>query len=570
MVKPGVPENEQQRLGVLAKYNILDTLPEQEFDDLTHLASQICQAPIAAISFVDRDRQWFKSKTGFAAAQTLREHSFCAYTILGKDPFVVEDAAHDSRFAHYPTVRGNPNIRFYAGIPLIGPEGFALGALCVCDRVPRKLSPDQIEALQLLGRQTISQMRLRRTAVSLADNEKLSRSAFDALQSGIATLNQRGEIVTVNRAWEHFNQEICLLPGCGVGSTYQLSHSHHLANPSNAEPSFGSQLNRLLRGELAEIQHEFKTTEPTGDRWFSLNATRCAGEGGVHVIITQTDITDRKRLETVEIERSSMQETVKSLEQTLGVVGHELRSPLAGLRAMTDFLMDPTARQTPEWNNFLSSLGEEVVRMSDTVDTILEAARLNSGRARWNFSTVDLEALCREVMSNARMLSNSNAVSFDWKVDPAVRFITGDYGGIRRLLINLLGNSRKYTAKGKIQVQITGHTDTDANRWVELRVRDTGIGIPPEILNRLGDAYALNSGVVDERCIGGTGLGLSICKGIASAHAGRLSIESRVGTGTTVTVKLRADLKAPEGAAAEQNIPPLNHQTDLFAGVLAA
>jgi signal transduction histidine kinase len=288
------------------------------------------------------------------------------------------------------------------------------------------------------------------------------------------------------------------------------------------------------------------------------------------VIITQTDISDRKRLETVEAERSSMQENVKSLEQMLGVVGHELRSPLAGLRAMTDFLMDPSARETPEWTNFLGALGDEVIRMSDTVDTILEAARLNSGRARWNFSSVDLESLCEEVVSNARMLSNSTAVSLDWKVDPAVRYIIGDYGGIRRLLINLLGNARKYTAKGRIQIQASGYTDTDENQWVELRVRDTGIGIPPEILNRLGDAFALNSGVVDERCIGGTGLGLSICKGIASAHGGRLSIESRVGSGTTVSVKLRADLKSPEVSAFAQNNQPLSQNGDLFDGILAA
>jgi signal transduction histidine kinase len=567
MMKPVVPDNEEQRLLTLSKYGIVDSLPEQEFDDLARLASQICQTPMSAISFVDRDRQWFKSKLGFVTPHTPREHSFCAYTILGKDPFVVEDATHDARFAKNPNVLGGPKIRFYTGIPLIVPEGFALGALCVIDQKPRRLFPDQIEALQLLARQTISQMRLRRSAVSISEIEKLSRSTFDALPCGIATLNPGGEIVTVNRAWENFNHDQCLLPGCGVGSNYLLSHLHHLGK-DNGEHSFESQLNRLLRGEITEFHHEFNTTDSNGNRWFRLTASRYAQEG--RVIITQTDISDRKRLETVEAERSSMQENVKSLEQMLGVVGHELRSPLAGLRAMTDFLMDPSARETPEWTNFLGALGDEVIRMSDTVDTILEAARLNSGRARWNFSSVDLESLCEEVVSNARMLSNSTAVSLDWKVDPAVRYIIGDYGGIRRLLINLLGNARKYTAKGRIQIQASGYTDTDENQWVELRVRDTGIGIPPEILNRLGDAFALNSGVVDERCIGGTGLGLSICKGIASAHGGRLSIESRVGSGTTVSVKLRADLKSPEVSAFAQNNQPLSQNGDLFDGILAA
>src|SRR5271154_451461 len=130
---PPKPENERERLDALARYRVLDTPPEQAFDDLALLASQICGTPIALVSLVDADRQWFKARVNFAEAETAREIAFCAHAILGRDLFVVPDAAADRRFAANPMVTGEPGIRFYAGAPLLTEEGHALGTLCVMD-----------------------------------------------------------------------------------------------------------------------------------------------------------------------------------------------------------------------------------------------------------------------------------------------------------------------------------------------------------------------------------------------------------------------------------------------------
>jgi len=146
-VAPDVPANERARLAELHALHILDTPPEPGFESLVAIASELCDTPIALISLVDSERQWFKARVGLAAEQTPREISFCGHAILGHELFEISDALKDPRFATNPLVTDDPSIRFYAGVPLITEQGSALGTLCVIDRKPRRLSPRQRSVL---------------------------------------------------------------------------------------------------------------------------------------------------------------------------------------------------------------------------------------------------------------------------------------------------------------------------------------------------------------------------------------------------------------------------------------
>jgi GAF domain-containing protein len=163
------PANEEARIAALDKYAILDTDPEPPFDDLTLLASFVCNTPIALISLVDENRQWFKSRVGINASETARDIAFCSTAILQSEVFVVPDALEDERFRDNPLVTSDPHVRFYAGAPLINEDGYALGTLCVVDRAPRELAPDQREALKALSRLVLAQMEFRRNLILLKE-----------------------------------------------------------------------------------------------------------------------------------------------------------------------------------------------------------------------------------------------------------------------------------------------------------------------------------------------------------------------------------------------------------------
>ncbi|HSH38202.1 MAG TPA: GAF domain-containing protein [Chthoniobacterales bacterium] len=203
-VKAPVAPNEGERLQALHDYEILDSEPEQAFDDITLLASHICGTPIALISLVDEGRQWFKSKVGVVENETSRDIAFCAHGILQREVFQVENALHDERFATNPQVTGNAMVRFYAGSPLVSPDGHAIGMLCVKDLVPRSLTPEQTAALQALGRQVVTQLESRKSLRELQGHLEEHKRA-QAIQQATYEISQA---IHTTRDLDEFYREI--------------------------------------------------------------------------------------------------------------------------------------------------------------------------------------------------------------------------------------------------------------------------------------------------------------------------------------------------------------------------
>ena len=263
MANAALPENEQDRIRKLYELDILDTLEEQAYDDLTRLAAEICQTPVALVTLIDHDRQWFKSHHGIDVQETPREYSFCAHAILGDDVLVVEDASLDERFSDNPVVTGEPHLKFYAGAPLIMSNNIKLGTLCVVGNESRSISVAQKAALQMLARQVVSQLELRIKVKELTQSQQEADKANQAK------------------------------------SEFLSSMSHELRTPLNAILGF-AQLMELDKHSLSKLQ---------------LESVSHILDGGRHLLHLINEILDLAKIESgkldIEIKSTPLQQIVE-------------------------------------------------------------------------------------------------------------------------------------------------------------------------------------------------------------------------------------------------------------------
>ncbi|MGV8838075.1 PAS domain-containing protein [Cellvibrio sp.] len=244
-MKAPLPNNEKERLAHLYRLDILDTRREQSFDAIAQLAMNLCEVPIAVVSLVDSDRQWFKSCLGLDAMETPRDVAFCAHAILRPDDvLVVEDATLDPRFSDNSLVLGEPYIRFYAGAPLVTESGNALGTLCVIDYVPRQLSSNQINSLQLLAGQVMQLLRFRESNMALERERENLDLVIQGTNIGTWQWNvQTGETIFNERWAEIVGYTLAELTPVSIDTWLDLAH------PEDLKKS-GELIEQHLRGEL--------------------------------------------------------------------------------------------------------------------------------------------------------------------------------------------------------------------------------------------------------------------------------------------------------------------------------
>jgi PAS domain S-box-containing protein len=329
MSHPTLPPDEAERLAALGRYNILDTLPEQAFDDLTRLAAHICRAPIAFIGFIDAHRQWFKSWVGLTIQETSRYISFCAHAIREPDVCVVPDVRADERFADNPLVTAVPHIRFYAAAQLMTPEGHVIGTLCVVDHAPRELSADEADALRVLARQVMTQLELRRHAAetehTIAEKEyvheelRFRASLLDAVEEAVIASDLSGEIIYCNRFAEIMY---------GWPRAEAIGRNVMDIFPTEISRDEGTEImSRLCRGE--SWSGEFIVRRRDGSS-FPAHVTDSpiydSGGNLIGIVGISTDITRRKRAE--EELRRAHDDLEKRVEQRT----HELAAANALLR----------------------------------------------------------------------------------------------------------------------------------------------------------------------------------------------------------------------------------------------
>jgi PAS domain S-box-containing protein len=285
--------DETRRVETLRQYSVLDTLPEQALDDLTALAAQICGAPIALISLVDENRQWFKARFGTEMRETPRDISFCGHAVHERDLFIVPDATQDKRFAQNPLVTGEPRIRFYAGAPLVNSDDAALGTLCVIDHVPRTLTPEQEQALRVLARQVMTHLELRRHTRELVESEDKFRLLAENITDVFwITSPDFTKVHYVSpgyeRIWGRSAEELYVNP-------------HQWAEcilPGEREQVLG--VFAALMGETATVSAEYRIARPDGTiRWVHARGFQVRDDAGRVVRLTGivADTTERKQAE---------------------------------------------------------------------------------------------------------------------------------------------------------------------------------------------------------------------------------------------------------------------------------
>ncbi|HEV8130590.1 MAG TPA: ATP-binding protein [Acidobacteriota bacterium] len=509
------PAREAERLQVLSQYEILDTAPEKEFDELTSLAAKICQAPVALISLIDDNRQWFKSKVGVSVSETTRDVSFCAHAILQPETLIVPDTLKDERFADNPLVTDDPRIRFYAGVPLVAPEGHAVGTLCVIDRVPRELSTEQKEALRILSHYVMTQLELRRRSREFENLSAQLKNIFDNLDNVFFSLD------VVNK------KLLQISPACE--RIYGLPRQAFLDNiwiwKEVIHPEDVLAVDADLPGLYAgkTMHNEYRIILPDGNiRWVATTAKPCLDAAGKVARIDGivSDISARKELEQLRDNLTHM-------------IVHDLKIPLTGISGYLDLLkMAAADKLGGDESGYLEEARTSISVLLDMIMSLLDIGRLEAGHMQLNLSVCDLEDLAREALDKVISLKGKRGLTIETSAEHLL--ISADPDVIVRVITNLVGNALKFTTEdGIVRVKL----DKTGEGRVRLSVSDNGPGIPAQFHERIFEKFGqVSAGRTAPKY--STGLGLTFCKLAIEAHRGRIGLESQVGKGSTFWFEL--------------------------------
>ena len=665
-----IPENEETRLKILHEYNLLDSLPEEQLDNITRLAAVICEVPIALVSLIDKDRQWFKSNIGLDAEETPRDISFCQYAIMNDAFFEVENALNDDRFKANPLVLGYPNIRSYASFPLFVKAGYAIGTLCMISDKPKKLRADQKEALKILADQVVNFIKLQKESaekeqfvkffdltyellclagtdgyfkevspsftrkLGFSTEELLSRPFFDfihpddfektatevaKLSVGVPTVSfinryrtkentylwldwnatpdpETGMLYAVARdiTAQHRAEELLIESEeryriffenvQGILLTHSLDGEILSINSSISE-IIGFEKELLIGKNLLEISPEENkekvraylkqiSTNRTSNGIYQArhrdgsmrliyfrNIVISPKRGEDYVMGNGIDITDRVEMEQ-ELKRA-VEEAAKSAkvkDEFLSNMSHEIRTPMNAVMGFTEILKESDlSAQQLEFVNAISKAGEHLLVI---INDILDSSKMESGKLALEHIPFDLPAAILDAKRLMKDKADDKNLGFNFYLESEIpRFIMGDPVRFNQILVNLIGNALKFTEKGKVEVFCSLLEQTDQDCLIEIKVKDTGIGIPEDKQAFIFDRFH-QADESTNRKFGGTGLGLNISKVLVEMQGGSLTFNSVENEGSEFIATIRFDLDHNPEAVIEQMKPK-----DDFTGV---
>ena len=585
-----LPADPTQRQSALKREQLLEAAPEQAFDDLTLLAAHICQVPMALVSLLDGKRQWFKSRVRVEDTWTPRDLAFFADIICrAGDVIEIPDTRADARFADSPVVAKGPQIRFCAGVPLVTPEGHALGALCVMDRLPRNLTPDQGDALRALSRRVIAQLELRRKTAELtkalaeherdgvmlrrnieqlAAAEKRTAQLLDAAEKSRRALlsvledeKQTGQ--NLRESEERFRQitesidEMFYMTDPDGGALLYISPAYEKiwgrtrasllqapekwANAIHPEDRERVVALAAVKDQQGYHEENYRIIRPDGSiRWIldrSFPVKNTAGK--VHRLVgVAQDVTEKKLLET-QFFRAQRLESIGTLASG---IAHDLNNILAPI-----MMAGPLIRlsKTPETTEkMLVTIESSAQRGAQLVRQLLTFGRGAEGEKQ----ILSLAPIITEILAMAGQTFPKN-ITLVANIAAEISPILGDATQVHQVLLNLCVNGRDAMPQGgtltvaaeNIHFDLTSAALTPgakAGDYAVVKVTDTGTGMSPEIIDKIFDPF-----FTTKEAGKGTGLGLATVLGLVKSHGGFVTLSSQPGHGSTFRVHFPVALK---------------------------
>tara|TARA_R110002049_G_scaffold44690_14_gene131018 strand:+ start:142 stop:1746 length:1605 start_codon:yes stop_codon:yes gene_type:complete len=513
-----VDAEEERRLSELWSYGILDTKPETAFDRLVEIAAKACGVPIATVTLVDRERQWFKARIGIDVPQTPRPVAFCDYTIRDTCVLEVADARNDARFADNPLVTGPPHIRFYAGAPLVAPSGRVMGTFCVMDHQPRELTTAERDLLRMFAEQTVLEMELRvrnlrldeaRIAAERAEAE--SKRLAERLATTLESITDA--FFTVDREWRftYVNREaerVLLrtredLIGRNVWEEF----------PDAVDsPVYPAYHRALETGVTEHLEFYF----PPLETWFEVHAYP-SPEG---LAVYFRDISRRKRDEVAMAAlRTELERSNQELRHFASIASHDLREPLRKLQVFADRLLGEADMSAIQRSDYLRRMGQAAARMDALLDALLRYSRVV--RHQNPLRPVALAEVVEEVREDLELNGGSVVV------DGELPVLKADRDQIRQALQNLVANGLKYRHPERTpRVVIRCRTTPDGHAMIE--VEDNGQGFDPAYAGRIFEPFVR---LDTTQGPDGSGMGLAIVRSVAMRHGGEVSAHGRPGEG---------------------------------------
>lgn len=527
MFSAPIPDNDAARVATLRSYAILDTPREQAYEDVTTLATYFCGTPYSTITFVDTDRQWFKSEVGFGTNETGRSDGFCACAILHPETLVIEDTLLDRRFSRNPFVLGGPQIRFYAGAPIVAPNGHVLGTVCVFDDKPRHLSPHQVQALEALARQ-VQGLLQQRNAISGLERALATSEAAERHLGELAAIVDSSDDAILSKNLD------------GIITSWNLAAKRILGY--TAEEMIGQSILKLIPEDLHSDEPVIIAKIRSGERIEHFETVRLAKDGRrIDVALTISpvkdhhgkvigaskilrDISGRKR-----IEQSLLQsEKIAAAGRMASTIAHEVNNPLEAVTNLL-FLLRPLIKD-PAGVEYLATAESEIARVSHIAKQTLGFYRELSAA---------MPVLVSELVRNAIKVYEPRCEANGIRIEShcvSTKQITLRRGEIIQVISNLIANSMyAMPSGGLLCVHVEDGEQEEGKAAVVVTVRDTGTGIAPEDLSKVFDAFFTTRSAI------GTGIGLFVAKQFVEGHGGRIELESKKGVaehGTTVRVYL--------------------------------